>query len=93
MFAKECEMNALPNADMASARIEAAVREQYERFRPYDTFADLKRRARYEKDSKGLLKHLLEIARKECPEAAGTTPEAAAAASKGGRPPAKGATG
>jgi hypothetical protein len=88
----EYEMKALPKADMANARIEAAVCEQYERFRPYDTFADLKRRARYEKDSKGLLKHLLEIARRECPEASGTTPEASAAAFGGGHPLAKGAT-
>jgi hypothetical protein len=45
------------------SRVEDYVRREYERCRPEDTFDALKRRARYEKDSKGLLRDWLEIGR------------------------------
>jgi hypothetical protein len=46
------------------ARVEEFVRREYERCRPKDTFDALKRRAVYEKDSKGLLRDWLEVGRR-----------------------------
>jgi hypothetical protein len=48
----------------SQARLEAFVRCEYERCRPRDTFGDLQRRARFDKDSRGLLKHWLEVGRR-----------------------------
>ena len=54
----------------AQAHLEALVRAQYEQCHPDDSYADLKRRARFDKGSKGLLKHWLEIARHRLSEPA-----------------------
>ncbi|HEY9055844.1 MAG TPA: hypothetical protein VIN77_01720 [Aurantimonas sp.] len=54
-----------PNgADAAQdqGRLEALVRADYERCRPDDSFEDLKRRARFSKEDKGLLRDWLALA-------------------------------
>jgi hypothetical protein len=72
-----------------AARVEEFVRREYERCRPGDTFDALKRRAVFEKDSKGLLRDWLEVGRRRV--AAGCDAEmpacsvAARARSVGGR--------
>jgi hypothetical protein len=50
--------------DELQARVEDYVRREYERCRPNDTFEAMKRRARFEKDSKGLLRDWLEAGRR-----------------------------
>ena len=44
------------------ARLESWVRMEYERRHPGDSFEDLKRRARFSKEDKGLLREWLEAA-------------------------------
>jgi hypothetical protein len=43
-------------------RLEALVRADYERSHPGDTFDDLKRRARFTKEDKGLLRDWMALA-------------------------------
>lgn len=65
-------------ADRRRRYLELLVRDDYERFHPEDTFDDLKRRARFSKEDKGVLRDWLALAeRRERMLIAGTTGVAA----------------
>jgi hypothetical protein len=52
-----------PSADAADPDdLESLIRADYERCRPGDSFDDLKRRARFAKEDKGLLRDWMAIA-------------------------------
>lgn len=55
-----------------SERLEALVRDDYERCHPGDTFADLKRRARFAKEDKGLLSDWMALAKQRARESTAT---------------------
>lgn len=49
-------------SDGSKERLEALIRADYERCHPEDTFDDLKRRARFSKEDKGLLRDWMGVA-------------------------------
>jgi hypothetical protein len=71
-------MSDLPRAAAETERLEALVRDHYERCHPDDTFADLKRRARFAKEDKGLLADWMALAERRAREGAATPPRKAA---------------
>ena len=57
------------DADMQEPDFESLVSRDYERCHPGDSFADLKRRARFTKEDKGLLADWLDLALRRHQEA------------------------
>jgi hypothetical protein len=57
--------------EQRSIDLEALIRADYERARPGDSWDDLKRRSRFSKRDKGLLRHWLEVAQRRAAARAG----------------------
>jgi hypothetical protein len=58
----EAEQPAMPNGEEQNC-LESLIREDFERCHPGDSFEDLKRRASFSKEDKGLLRDWMAIAR------------------------------
>jgi hypothetical protein len=63
-------------------RLESLVRAEYERCHPQESFEDLKHRARFSKEDKGLLRDWLEVAERR-DRCAGRASDASVGSSEG----------
>ena len=60
--ARDRQASGEPDMDMQTPDLESLVSQDYDRCHPGDSFADLKRRARFTKEDKGLLADWLSLA-------------------------------